>query len=44
MNILIANDDGVFAPGIQALADALKPLGVLWWLHQKVKEAGFRVP
>ena len=27
MNILIANDDGVFAPGIQALAQALKPLG-----------------
>lgn len=27
MNILIANDDGVFAPGIQALAKALKPLG-----------------
>ncbi len=27
MNILIANDDGVFAPGIQALAHALAPLG-----------------
>lgn len=27
MNILIANDDGVFAPGIQALANALRPLG-----------------
>ena len=27
MNILIANDDGVFAPGIQALAHALRPLG-----------------
>lgn len=27
MNILIANDDGVFAPGIQALAKALRPLG-----------------
>lgn len=27
MNILIANDDGVFAPGLKALAQALKPLG-----------------
>lgn len=27
MNILISNDDGVFAPGIQALAHALKKLG-----------------
>ncbi|TCM67724.1 5'-nucleotidase /3'-nucleotidase /exopolyphosphatase [Acinetobacter calcoaceticus] len=27
MNILVANDDGVYAPGIQALAQALKPLG-----------------
>lgn len=27
MNILIANDDGVFAPGIQALAEALRGLG-----------------
>lgn len=27
MNILIANDDGILAPGIQALAKALQPLG-----------------
>ena len=25
--ILVTNDDGVHAPGIRALADALKPLG-----------------
>ena len=27
MHILVTNDDGVHAPGLAALADAMKPLG-----------------
>jgi 5'-nucleotidase len=27
MHILVTNDDGVYAPGLKALADAMKPLG-----------------
>ncbi|MEW5837234.1 MAG: 5'/3'-nucleotidase SurE [Pseudomonadota bacterium] len=27
MNILISNDDGVYSPGIRALAEAMRPLG-----------------
>ena len=29
MRILLSNDDGYFAPGLQALAEALAPLGTL---------------
>ena len=41
MNILIANDDGVFAPGIQALADALKPLGSVVVVAPESERSGF---
>lgn len=41
MNILIANDDGVFAPGIQALADALKPLGRVVVVAPESERSGF---
>jgi 5'-nucleotidase len=30
MNILITNDDGIFAPGLRALVEALLPLGRVW--------------
>ena len=30
MRILVTNDDGVFAPGIKALARALEPLGQVY--------------
>ena len=41
MNILIANDDGVFAPGIQALAKALKPLGRVVIVAPESERSGF---
>ena len=41
MNILIANDDGVFAPGIQALANALKPLGRVVIVAPESERSGF---
>lgn len=41
MNILIANDDGVFAPGIQALAHALKPLGRVVIVAPESERSGF---
>ena len=41
MNILIANDDGVFAPGIQALAQALKPLGRVVVVAPESERSGF---
>lgn len=41
MNILIANDDGVFAPGIQALAHALKPLGRVIIVAPESERSGF---
>ena len=44
MNILISNDDGVFAPGIQALAHALKKLGRVVIVAQKASEVVTQVP
>ncbi|ESK40324.1 5'-nucleotidase surE [Acinetobacter nectaris CIP 110549] len=41
MNILVANDDGVFAPGIQALAEALKPLGRVIIVAPESERSGF---
>ncbi|MEB3753784.1 5'/3'-nucleotidase SurE [Acinetobacter sp. MD2(2019)] len=41
MNILVANDDGVFAPGIQALANALKPLGRVIVVAPEAERSGF---
>ena len=41
MNILIANDDGVFAPGIQALAKALRPLGRVIMVAPESERSGF---
>ena len=41
MNILIANDDGVFAPGIQALANALRPLGRVVIVAPEAERSGF---
>ncbi len=41
MNILIANDDGVFAPGIQALAKALRPLGRVVIVAPESERSGF---
>lgn len=41
MNILIANDDGVFAPGIQALALALAPLGRIVIVAPESERSGF---
>lgn len=41
MNILISNDDGVFAPGIQALAKALKPLGRIVIVAPESERSGF---
>ena len=41
MNILIANDDGVFAPGIQALADALAKLGRVVVVAPESERSGF---
>lgn len=41
MNILIANDDGVFAPGIQALASALKPLGRVVIVAPEAERSGY---
>lgn len=41
MNILIANDDGVFAPGIQALAHALRPLGRVVIVAPEAERSGF---
>lgn len=41
MNILISNDDGVFAPGIQALAKALKPLGRVVIVAPESERSGF---
>lgn len=41
MNILISNDDGVFAPGIQALAQALKPLGRVVVVAPESERSGF---
>ncbi len=41
MNILISNDDGVFAPGIQALAQALKPLGRVVIVAPESERSGF---
>ncbi|MEB5476043.1 5'/3'-nucleotidase SurE [Acinetobacter sp. ESL0695] len=41
MNILVSNDDGVFAPGIQALAEALKPLGRVVIVAPESERSGF---
>ncbi|MBF7682100.1 5'/3'-nucleotidase SurE [Acinetobacter sp. B5B] len=41
MNILISNDDGVLAPGIQALAKALKPLGRVIIVAPDSEKSGF---
>lgn len=41
MNILVSNDDGVFAPGIQALALALKPLGRVVIVAPESEKSGF---
>ena len=41
MNILVANDDGVLAPGIQALAHALKPLGRVVIVAPESERSGF---
>ena len=41
MNILIANDDGVFAPGLQALAQALKPLGRVVVVAPESERSGY---
>ncbi len=41
MNILIANDDGVFAPGLQALAHALAPLGRVVVVAPESERSGF---
>lgn len=41
MNILIANDDGVFAPGIQALAKALGPLGRVVIVAPESERSGY---
>jgi 5'-nucleotidase len=41
VNILIANDDGVFAPGIRALADALKSLGRVVIVAPEAERSGF---
>ena len=41
MNILIANDDGVFAPGILALANALKPLGRVVIVAPESERSGY---
>lgn len=41
MNILIANDDGVFAPGIQALAKALRPLGRVVVVAPESERSGY---
>lgn len=41
VNILIANDDGVFAPGIRALAQALKPLGRIVIVAPESERSGF---
>ncbi|ANF81503.1 5'/3'-nucleotidase SurE [Acinetobacter sp. NCu2D-2] len=41
MNILISNDDGVLAPGIQALAQALKKLGRVVIVAPDHERSGF---
>lgn len=41
MNILVSNDDGVFAPGIQALAQALKPLGRIVIVAPESERSGY---
>ncbi|ALH96704.1 5'/3'-nucleotidase SurE [Acinetobacter equi] len=41
MNILISNDDGVLAPGIQALVQALKPLGRIIVVAPDSERSGF---
>ena len=41
VNILISNDDGVFAPGIQALAQALRPLGRVVVVAPESERSGF---
>ena len=41
MNILISNDDGVFAPGILALAQALKPLGRVVVVAPESERSGY---
>ncbi|SPL69907.1 5'/3'-nucleotidase SurE [Acinetobacter stercoris] len=41
MNILIANDDGVFAPGIQALARALSTLGRVVVVAPESERSGY---
>lgn len=41
MNILISNDDGVFAPGLIALAQALRPLGEVTVVAPESERSGF---
>ncbi len=41
MNILISNDDGVYAPGIIALAEALAPLGKITVVAPESERSGF---
>jgi 5'-nucleotidase len=41
MRILISNDDGVFAPGIVALAQALQPLGEIIVVAPEAERSGF---
>ena len=40
MRILVANDDGIFSPGIKALALALKPLGEVSVVAPDVEQSG----
>lgn len=40
MRILVANDDGIFSPGIKALAMALKELGELMVVAPDVEQSG----
>jgi len=41
VNILVANDDGVFAPGLQALAQALNPLGRVVVVAPESERSGY---
>jgi len=41
VNILIANDDGILAPGLQALTDVLKPLGRIVVVAPESERSGF---
>jgi 5'-nucleotidase len=40
MNILVSNDDGVFAPGLSALVEAIRPLGHITVLAPEQNKSG----